>query len=123
MSNHEQTIRDFLSSHPTWERTQLRKKLNDIFNEQEELDISKLGFVPDGFEIHVESQTVRLLEVDGHSYTKPEKMTLISDFWYEMDTRSWTVELHTVHLFTGAVSVMTDSDLSHQWNTRAVCYE
>jgi hypothetical protein len=123
MSKHEQTVQDFLISHPVWERHELRKKLNKMFEADETLGLNALGFIPDAFEIDKSNNTVRLLEVDGHSYTDPKKMGLISEFWYDMDARSWFVELHTIHLFTNALSVMTDTDLAREWHNRVMCNE
>ena len=123
MGKHEQAIQDFLISNSTWERYELRKKLNNIFDLEETGRLDALGFIPDAFEIDKPNNTVRLLEVDGHSYTDPEKMDLICEFWYDMDARSWLVELHTLHLFTGAFSIMTDSNLAKQWSNRVMCNE
>jgi hypothetical protein len=115
MSQHEQVICKFLLDNPSWERHQLRKKINKIFEQEEYVGVSLLGFVPDAFKIDAEKRTVQLLEVDGHSYSKPNKVTLICNFWYEMDARSWFVELQTIHLFTGAKSYLKDNDLAYKW--------
>jgi hypothetical protein len=123
MSKHEQAIQEFLTSHLTWERYQLRQKLNNMFDAEETAGLNALGFIPDAFEIDKLNKTVRLLEVDGHSYTDSKKMGLICEFWYDMDARSWLVELHTLHLFTGASSIMTDSDLTKEWHNRVMCNE
>ena len=112
---HEDKIQEFLREQPLWERYNLRKKLNVMFAKEETLGIPLLGFIPDAFQIDAQNLIVRLLEVDGHSYTDNDKMFLISAFWYEMDTRSWSVELHTVHLFTNATSILTDNDLAKHW--------
>jgi hypothetical protein len=112
---HEDKIQEFLRGHLLWERYNLRKKLNVMFDKEETLGVPLLGFIPDAFQIDAPNCTVRLLEVDGHSYTDNDKMFLIAEFWYEMDVRSWFVELHTVHLFTNATSILTDSDLAKHW--------
>tara|TARA_R110000868_G_scaffold311451_1_gene572462 strand:- start:271 stop:636 length:366 start_codon:yes stop_codon:yes gene_type:complete len=115
---HEDKIQKFLREQPLWERYNLRKKLNVIFTKKEDCEIPKLGFVPDAFEIDEQGRIVRLLEVDGHSYTDNDKMFLIAAFWYEMDARSWSVELRTVNLFTNATSILTDNDLARHWFSR-----
>jgi hypothetical protein len=112
---HEDKIQEFLREQPLWERYNLRKKLNAVFAKEETFGIPLLGFIPDAFQIDAQNCTVRLLEVDGHSYTDNDKMFLIAEFWYEMDARNWSVELHTVHLFTNATSVLTDNDLAKHW--------
>jgi len=115
---HEDKIQEFLREHPLWERYNLRKKLNALYKPDDELGISVLGFVPDAFQIDAQNCIVRLLEVDGHSYTDSDKMNLIVNFWCEMDYHSWSVELHTVHLFTNATSILTDINLAKHWYNR-----
>ena len=112
---HENKIQDFLAAHSLWERYDLRKKLNAVLDKEETANVMLLGFIPDAFQIDILKRTVRLLEVDGHSYTDKDKMRLIAEFWYEMDSRSWSVELHTIYLFTGAGSILTDNDLAKHW--------
>ena len=114
---HEQKIQEFVILHPNWQRTNLRKNLNKIFKNIEDDDegIPLLKFIPDAYEIDVSMRIVRLLEVDGTSYTNSEKIIHICNFWFEMDCRSWFVELQTIHLFTGSTSIMNDDDLTQKW--------
>ena len=120
MTDHDKAVANFLASHPNWQRVGLRKKLNAVFFKNEEYEVPLLGFVPDAFQIDEPTCVVRLLEVDGHSYTNNDKMFLIANFWYEMDSRSWSVELHTIDLFTGARSILPDSKLARHWLDRYV---
>jgi hypothetical protein len=120
MTNHNKAVANFLASHPTWHRVGLRKKLNAVFAKEEVWELPPLGFVPDAFEINESHRAVRLLEVDGHSYTNSDKMFLIASFWYEMDSRSWSIELRTIDLFTGASSILSDSKLARHWFDRYV---
>jgi hypothetical protein len=120
MSQHEQVICKFLLDHSSWDRHQLRKKINKIFEQEETDGVPLLGFVPDAFKIDANKRTVQLLEVDGHSYSKPNKVTLICNFWYEMDVRNWFVEFQTIHLFTGSKSYLKDDDLASKWHSRWV---
>ena len=120
MTNHDKAVANFLARHLTWQRVGLRKKLNAVFAKDEVCELPRLGFVPDAFEISESQNAVRLLEVDGHSYTNSHKMFLIANFWYEMDSRSWSVELRTIDLFTGASSILSDGKLARHWLDRYV---
>ena len=118
MTKHNQMVASFLADYPAWQRVGLRKQLNAALEKDEVEPVPELGFVPDAFQIDSLISTVRLLEVDGHSYTDSNKMFLIVNLWYEMDARSWSVELWTVDLFTKAASILTDHDLSQHWHDR-----
>lgn len=109
---HEKTIDNFLAARPTWAKHGFRGALNKHL-ESEEIEpvAANLGFIPDAYEIDTANATVRLLEVDGSSYTKKEKLRRIAAFAWELDARMWFTELHTIQLFTGARSVLTDDDL------------
>jgi hypothetical protein len=118
MTKHNQIVASFLADYPAWQRVGLRKQLNAVLEQYETEPVPALGFVPDAFQIDSLISTVRLLEVDGHSYTDSNKMFLIVNLWYEMDARSWSVELWTVDLFTKAASILTNYDLSQHWHDR-----
>ncbi len=118
MTKHEQAISDFLAANPTWRKNKFRSTLNEELGAEEIEHVSaNLGFIPDAYEIDVPNTTVRLLEVDGSSYTKVQKLRRIAVFALELDDRSWFTELHTIHLVTGAKSMLTDADLCrHAFN-------
>ena len=108
IGDHDAVIRAFMSEHPTWQRTGLRRQLNQALGKDAE-KIAMLGFIPDAFEI--DPPYVRLLEVAGHSYIDNTKTQLITGFWAELDDRSWSCELYLINLFVGTQNVLTDRDL------------
>ena len=114
MTKHEQTIQEFLRHQKEhgWQRYGLRKRLNAIFDEE----IPHLQFIPDAFRVDVSGHgTVTLLEVDGHSMLTPVKLKKIVNLWYELDVRSWSLNLITINLFTGAVGKTPDIELARIW--------
>ena len=115
MNKHEQIIQEFLQSQKEdgWQRYGLRKRLNAIFGRDE---MPLLQFIPDWFRIDASGLgKVTLLEVDGHSMLKPRKLKKIVNLWYELDVRSWSLDLITVNLFTHAVSETSDIQLARVW--------
>ena len=79
MTNHESAINEFVLSMPSWSRSRLRKRLNDVLDDD---PMPSLGFVPDAFELDTANKTVRLLEVDGSSYVNAKKLQTICEFWF-----------------------------------------
>lgn len=115
MTKHEQIIQEFLQRRKEdgWQRYGLRKRLNAIFGCDE---MPHLQFIPDGFRIDASGLgKVTLLEVDGHSMLKPRKLKKIVNLWYELDVRSWSLDLITVNLFTHAVSETPDIEFARVW--------
>lgn len=118
MNKHSEAIDQFLAENPMWMKYGLRKTINGILEDFETDGFhNNLGFVPDAFEIDVESKTVRLLEVEGSNRISKVKMEKLAFFAWDMDCRSWFTELHIISLITGARSKVTDDELIGK------CYE
>ena len=119
MTKHENVILAFLRENPSWQRKGLRNAVNKLLKaEDEELIHASLQIVPDAFVIEP-NKTVRLLEVDGYSFSTPIKLQRLLNFWYELDCRSWSLEMTTIHLFTNAKSVITDDQFAGMWFDKA----
>jgi len=113
MREHELVIQDFLAKNPGWRKNGLRKEINAVMGYDV---VGRLGFIPDAFQIDVDAQCVRLLEVDGESHTLPEKLSLMCDLWMCLDSLSWSMELTTINLFTGSVAITSDLQFTKLWH-------
>lgn len=112
---HEKAIQEFLAENPTWTNRGLRKTINLILEDLEDVGFDgSLGFIPDAFEIDLESRTIRLLEIEGSNRISKAKMEKLAFFAWDMDCRAWFTELHIISLITGARSKVTDDELIHK---------
>jgi hypothetical protein len=105
MTKHELTIYDFIKNNKQYKKNGLRKDLLKMWHE-----VPKLDFIPDAFFIDKKNKTIKLLEVDGDSYTDKTKLKKLLDFFDFVDCHSWFLELKTISLFTGAISTIKDDD-------------
>jgi len=113
MREHELVIQDFLAKNPGWRKNGLRKEINAVMGYDV---VGPLGFIPDAFQIDVDAQYVRLLEVDGESHTLPEKLARMCDLWFCLDSLSWSMELITINLFTGSKAITSDLQFTKLWH-------
>ena len=109
MSRHEEIIVNFMLENPNWKRFQFRKELNKVFTDD---PFEILNYIPDGFYIDVKNNTVNILEVDGTSGTTKGKLNKMIDLWWQIDGRSWFLNLTSISVYTEAKSIMIDSDFS-----------
>ena len=109
MSRHEKIIVNFMLENPNWKRFQFRKELNKVFADD---PFEILNYIPDGFYIDIKNNIVNILEVDGTSGTTKQKLNKMIDLWWEIDGRSWFLNLTSISVYTEAKSIMTDSDFS-----------
>jgi hypothetical protein len=114
-SKHEEAVQKFLAENPMWANRGLRKTINLILEDLEDVGFdNSLGFIPDAFEIDLESRTIRLLEIEGGNRISKAKMEKLAFFAWDMDCRAWFTELHIISLITGARSKVTDDELIHK---------
>jgi len=109
MSKHEEIIVNFILENPNWKRFQFRKELNKVFADD---PFEILNYIPDGFYIDKEKNTITLLEVDGTSGTTKGKLNKMIDLWWQIDGRSWFLNLVSISVYTEAKSFMQDADFS-----------
>ena len=112
MIQHEVAVRNFCAQRPAWKRRELRKTLNELFDDA---PIHALGFIPDAFCVDEENCTVHLFEADGSSRTDAVKLQNICELWYILDALGWSCTLTTLHLVTGAMSRIDDAQLAAHW--------
>jgi len=103
---HEKIIDSYVAN--GWTVGNFRKKLNVAITakDEDEVLIGRLGFIPDAFMI--EGNTVSLLEVEGLSVIKKEKLRRVVNLWWQLDGRNWFMTLTIHNMFSNAVSYVTD---------------
>ena len=103
---HEKIIASYVAE--GWALGNFRKNLNAAISAKNEGEvlIGLLGFIPDAYII--EGDTVSLLEVEGLSVIKKEKLRRVVNLWWELDGRNWFMSLTIHNMFTNAVSYVTD---------------
>jgi len=100
-SKHEEAVQKFLAENPTWANRGLRKTINLILEDLEDVGFDySLGFIPDAFEIDVEDRTVRLLEIDDGKRPSKRRMESLAMFIVEMHSRRFLIELHIINMIT-----------------------
>jgi hypothetical protein len=110
MSKHEEIIVKFMEKNPTWKRFKFCQELNKVFKDDL---FDALNYIPDGFEINKEKNTINLLEVDGTSGASKRKVANIAGLWWEIDGRSWFLTLTSIAVHTGATSFMDDFEIGN----------
>jgi hypothetical protein len=122
MSVHEQIIVAFISVRSAWKRYELRKNIGEAFKSIEiqegtfeddwENPIKHLGYIPDAFNVDTQNRVVHLLEVDGTSATNKRKLMRMTQLWCALDYHSWSMDLTSISVHTGAISFMNDDDFA-----------
>lgn len=110
---HEVAIADFILNNPDYQRYGLFKTLDDLFSgycdgEFVSSGLRNFGYTPDAFHIDPTSKILRLLEVDGHSYTDIKTIQKLIDLWWFLDDNGWSAHLTIWNLFTGSRNTFDD---------------
>lgn len=110
---HESAIADFILENPDYQRYGLFKNLDELFSGECEGEfvssgLRNFGYTPDAFHIDSSSRILKLLEVDGHSYTDVNTIRKLIDLWWFLDYHDWSAQLIIWNLFTGSKNTFSD---------------
>lgn len=119
MSTHTDIINNLVATVPGFRKAGMVKALTAAFIAIEyDFDV-RVAFVPDGYVIDPQAKKVTVYEVVCTNDITKAKLTKLLNFWFEMDSCSWNVELKIVREGQRVTQTISDEALCtlfYDWN-------